>query len=333
MARTLSFHREGETVHVFDSTDETINKRFPANSILQQISPNADPDKRQISWVSKLTGAILVPSITVGECEITHASFDAMDLWLQKFLQTKDLVDFLDDIDNGSVGGLYQYKMNFASTYNGASRLGGYADTDAATLFQFIGGPNQYFVESSDATDGGLGVGANTVRLYGIDFSGNYAYTEIGLNGLTQVMFPDSLSYPFAMRVTGAGQNRSNVGVLTLKSPTNVPMFEIEAGHSISKLSLLAVASSTNLPTGKVASIVVDSFGGNSLSTPALGDSISLNTSTSSVSKVRDRIGLLEGYQTQEVHNVFGVSEMFYIGVTTGLAINVNGHMGIQISI
>lgn len=133
--------------------------------------------------------------------------------------------DFFFDVARKAYGDFFQ-TLNIA----------GYVEdvVAAETVVAFQSGFEPYVsdpwvsIKSNNAQDAGTLAGAQTVRIKGVDTSGNYAEELVTLNGTTAVTFTNSYRFINEARVESAGTQQTNLGTLTIENTPGVYSVDIE---------------------------------------------------------------------------------------------------------
>lgn len=123
--------------------------------------------------------------------------------------------DFFFDVARGAYGDFYQ-TLNIA----GYKTAIGTADE----IISFQSGFEPYVADtyktivSNSTQDQTAGTGAKTVRVTGVDASGDFLQQTVTMTGAVPVTFPVAYTFVNEVKVMTAGTNYNNVGTLTIEN-------------------------------------------------------------------------------------------------------------------
>jgi len=134
--------------------------------------------------------------------------------------------DFFFDVARGSYGSFFQ-------TLNISGYVEDVVAAEVVVAYQSGFEPyvsNPYVsIKSNSTSDTAAGQGARTVRIKGVDTSGDYAEELVTMNGTSAVSFTHSYRFINEVVVETAGNQYNNVGTLTIENTPGVESVDIEA--------------------------------------------------------------------------------------------------------
>lgn len=146
--------------------------------------------------------------------------------------------DFFFDVARGAYGGFFQ-------TLNISGYVEGVVAAEVVVAFQSGFEPyvaNPYVsIKSNNAGDTAAGGGARTVRIKGVDTSGDYAEELVTMNGTTAVTFANTYQFINEVVVETAGNQYTNLGTLTIENTPASESVDIEAGVGRSQIGAYLV--------------------------------------------------------------------------------------------
>lgn len=133
--------------------------------------------------------------------------------------------DFFFDVARGAYGGFFQ-------TLNISGYVEDVVAAEVVVAFQSGFEPyvsNPYVsIKSDNAADAAAGGGARTVRIKGVDTSGDYAEELVTMNGTSAVTFTNTYRFINEVVVETAGNQYHNVGTLTIENTPGTESVDIE---------------------------------------------------------------------------------------------------------